>query len=175
MKKGELFASRNQLRLLAPVTGTRHGKAWTNKELADLKQWFLEGNTIAELIDKSERNVGGVIPELKAAGLITDQAVNDIWGYDYYYAVDLTDIKQPEHQPEPETIMAEANIKTIILIQGVDAAHKTDDDIFKLIAKLEQEAASLNNITNKPKKLLAKIEEIKSDISKLVEFVDSRE
>lgn len=53
------------------------------------------------------------------------------------------------------------------LIRG----HHYGHDIFKLIAKLEQEAASLNNISNKPKKLLAKIEEI----NKLVEFVDNRE
>lgn len=180
-KKGDLFASRNRLRLLSPITGARHGRPWGRDELLDLKHWFLEGNTIEELIAKSERSAGGVIPKLKAAGLITDQRVNLAWGYDYYYAVDLTDTEQPEpedqseHQPEPETIMAEANIKTLILIQGVDAAHKTDDDIFKLIAKLEQEAASLNNISNKPKKLLAKIKEIKDDIDKLVEFVDNRE
>lgn len=181
-KKGDLFANRNRLRLLSPITGARHGRPWSHDELLDLKRWFLEGNTIEEIITKSERSAGGVIPKLKAAGLITDQRVNLKWGYDYYYAVDIpateqpeTEQPEPEHQSEPETIMAEANIKTLILIQGVDAANKTDDDIFKLIAKLEQEAASLSNINNKPKKLLAKIKEIKDDIDKLVEFVDSRE
>lgn len=181
MKKiGELFASRNQLRLLSSITGELHGRPWLTDELDNLKRWFLEGNTIEELITKSERSASGVIPKLKAAGLISDQCVNTrTWGYDYYYAVDIPCIEHPKQpkQPEPiepKTIMAEANIKTLILIQGVDAAQKSDDDIFKLIAKLEQEAASLNNISNKPKKLLAKIKEIEADIDKLVEFVDAR-
>lgn len=100
-KKGDLFASRNQLRLLSSITGARHGLPWTTQELLNLKRWFLEGNTIEELINKSERSAGGVIPKLKAARLITNQCVDTTWGYDYRYTINLIETEQPETEHQP--------------------------------------------------------------------------
>ena len=66
-------------------------------------------------------------------------------------------------------------IERVTLIQGENAALKSDDEIFKLISKLEQQKKTLEVIENKPKKLKAKIDAIQGDIDRLVEFVDSRE
>lgn len=65
------------------------------------------------------------------------------------------------------------DVKTFIY--GKPAGDVTDDQIYQNIAKLEQEIAALGKIENKPKKLTAKIEALRKDIQRLVDFVDSRE
>ena len=71
--------------------------------------------------------------------------------------------------------MSEKTIETLVLIQGQNAAELNDKQIFALIGKLENEAKRMGEITNKPKKLVAAIEQIQADIAKLVEYVDTRE
>lgn len=51
----------------------------------------------------------------------------------------------------------------------------SDAQIFSLIGELESKIKKLEGIEAKPKKLVAAIEALKADITKLVEYVDSRE
>lgn len=59
-------------------------------------------------------------------------------------------------------------------IQGRPAADVSDDEIFGIIAKTEADIKGLEGINNKPKALLAKIEEMQEQIKQLVFYVDNR-
>lgn len=65
-------------------------------------------------------------------------------------------------------------IKNVTFINGRDGSEVSDDEIFGLIAKLEQRANTLQAITHKPKKLDQRIAGIEADIAALVAYVDGR-
>lgn len=81
-------------------------------------------------------------------------------------------------QTIPETAMSTTPaipaIETRTFIFGDNAANMTDEQIFAGIAKIEAEIKKLDGVENKPKKLQAKIDAMKADIAKLVEYVDAR-
>lgn len=80
---------------------------------------------------------------------------------------------QPQSQPTQEqSIML--NITTKTLINGVDIADKTNDQLFDAIAQAEAEIAKLNAIQSKPKALVVKIEELKAGIAALVSHMDAK-
>jgi len=85
----------------------------------------------------------------------------------------------PKDNPVKEQDMSTANsvvaIETKTFVYGQEASTLTDDQIFGYIAKIEKEIDDLDKIKRKPKKLQAKIDQMKSDIDKLTEFVDNRE
>ena len=176
--KGTIFSTAKEERALQGVAGARHGRPWSQAELDDLECWLYQGKNLAEIVTLSQRSTGGVIPKLCSMRLINavSNGTNS-WVTDYAYRVDISD-KPSEAQPEQPTIkeiIMTKTIENIVLIQGTNAVDKTDDEIFGLISKLELQKASLSNIKNQPKKLLAKIEAIDTDIAKLVEYVDGRE
>lgn len=65
-------------------------------------------------------------------------------------------------------------LETKFFIFGVDASTLTDDQIVAQIFEIENEISRLEAVKNKPKKLIAKIEAMNTDIAALVKFVDER-
>lgn len=172
-KKGDVFATSREYYALSGYSGPRHGKLWYSEDYEKLEELFKKGCTLELIAKGMGRSVGSVIPKLRSMGF-----VQDIGGEDFLYAIDIC--PQPIETPKfPEAFTQEQEIMTkviegIILINGTNATELSDDQIFGLIAKLEDKATSLSNIAHKPKKLLAKIDEINADIIKLVEYVDAR-
>ena len=85
----------------------------------------------------------------------------------------------PPTQTQPTTadeITMEKNtpIQTKTFIFGADAANMSDAQIFTQIGKIEREIATLDQIQHKPKKLSARIEELRADVVKLADYVDAR-
>ena len=66
------------------------------------------------------------------------------------------------------------NIETKTFIRGMEASSLSDNDIFKLIAKLEGEVDTLGKIKVKSVKLEKAIADLNNDVQKLVEYLDSR-
>lgn len=84
--------------------------------------------------------------------------------------IDIT-IKQPK-----EIIMQPSNIiATQINVFGANASALTDEQLFDQITRVEAEIDKLGKCKNKPKKLEAKIEEMKSQLVELVKYIDSRD
>lgn len=65
-------------------------------------------------------------------------------------------------------------ITTKTLINNVDIADKTNDQLFDAIAQAEAEITKLNAIKSKPKALVAKIDELSAGIAALVAHMDSK-
>jgi len=66
------------------------------------------------------------------------------------------------------------NIETKTFIRDADASSMSDNDIFRLIAKLEGEAEVLGKIKAKSAKVSKAIADLNEDVQKLVEYLDSR-
>jgi len=88
--------------------------------------------------------------------------------------LDATDFTNTEQENTTMTNTT-GELKTITLLDGQDVSTYSDDDIFKLIGKLENEQARYNNLNHKPEKLRARIEEIEVKIAGLVKLVDERD
>lgn len=73
-----------------------------------------------------------------------------------------------------EIEMTEKAVANITLVYGKDSRFVSDEEIYAHIKRLESDIKNLNGIENKPKKLKAKVESIKSDIGDLVGVVDGR-
>lgn len=73
------------------------------------------------------------------------------------------------------TVTKPFEIKTTTCINGTDAKHLSDDQIFKIIADLESQIDQLNKVQHKPKKLLDKIDALRADIASIIKYVDERE
>lgn len=190
-QKGALFASSTEHRLASNTTGARHGRPWLDEDYANLRRMFFEVNSLTYICKTLGRSAGGVVPKLKQMKLVYEGNDN-MYHPNIYYAVDssaetrvqprsseeLYDLQQAEtlNQIQEQTEMNNEVkvIEEITLINGQNATNLSDDDIFKLIGKLEEMAQSLCRIQNKPKKLVAKIDSINEDIKKLVDFVDAR-
>jgi len=182
-KKGDLFSSYNATRDLQNYTGRNHGRPWTVEALTELRSLFLDGFDFETIINTIGRSTGEVIPKLKTLGLVYEHpsTARNSWTADLHYKGNvgndrIVDTPIEVHTQENEMSAQETTkiIEEITLINGVNATSLSDDQIFDLIAKLETKAKVLNNIENKPQKLIAKICYINEDIAKLVAFVDAR-
>lgn len=65
-------------------------------------------------------------------------------------------------------------IENKLFYNGVDIKSYTDDQLFSEIAKAEAEVERLEKIATKPKKLQAKIDELKEGIKALADAIDAR-
>ena len=78
----------------------------------------------------------------------------------------------PATSTTSETTMTKLiEIKT--LINGQDISTMEDRDLYRVIAKTEQEIKQLEAIEHKPKKLVKLIEDLKRDIGTLVALIDN--
>lgn len=165
-----LFASRSLARDLSSTDGHRHGTPWTDDDMVLLDSLYKKGECLATMVRLLARSSGGVLPKLVQLRHVTYDSTSGA-----YHRRSPIDIPTPSNEETQMSQTTIAVIESVTLIQGQPAVNKSDDDIFGLIAKLEQQKASLSNIKNQPKKLLAKIEAIDSDIAALVEYVDGRD
>lgn len=141
----------------------RKGLSWTDEEREEAREAALKGVPMMEYCEKVGRPFTGVAQQYLAAGVLFRDAFYAYW----------------ERIPEPQPILKETtmtkNIETKTFIAGIDGAGLSDTAIFQRIAKLEQEKAALEAIKNKPKKLIAAIEQLQKDIEALVKYVDERD
>jgi hypothetical protein len=142
----------------------RHGRPWTDSEMSMLERAFCDGINLEQMCQLLQRPAQGVVPKLEKLGLIRRD------GPDSYTVIGSTTAPNPTQTEEINM----PNIETKTLIRGRDAAHMDDTQIFALIGKLEDEVKVLLAIANKPKKLLAAVESLRSDIKQLVVYVDGR-
>ena len=74
-----------------------------------------------------------------------------------------------------ELTMSKPLIESKVFVNGIDATDMADSEIFRLIAKTEDEIAKLRAIKTASKKLSGAISKLEADVTKLAEYVDSRE
>lgn len=175
---------------LTHLTGGRYGKLWTEEELDLLHFCIFSGASLHTTALTLERPVAGLIS--KACMLRWLTVVADYGSIPHTYLInpryrdralscfseDMCRMRISKfHQPPQEAIMAEKekNIETLVMIQGENAANKTDTQLYALIGTLEGQIKKLEAIENKPKKLEKAIASLRDDIAKIVAYVDSRE
>lgn len=154
----------------------RHGKPWDPVEEQALERLFMRGSTLKGMCVSLERPATRTLMRLCKLGLLKKQP-DGMYRYKYFYAVEVgTDVPEtlPTPTPTEEISMTAPTIETKTFIAGREASTLSDEQIFSLIADLEAAADKLGKIRNKPKKLVANIEKVQADISKLVEYVDGR-
>ena len=190
-KKGDLFASFNEVYSCRNTMIDRHGRPWTYNELAELYRLFMAGTRLHDLVLFMGHSSGGILSKLVEMKLVvsgmTSTKYADYSASRYYYDCDVNFEEKKEETEMNETdvdnIMRTLGaskaskakvIEDIVLIHGTNANDCSDDEIFQLIAELESQKASFEKIQSKPKKLQDKIAGIDTDIKKLCEFVDAR-
>ncbi len=150
------------------IRRANHGKAWTEFDYAELKTLYKQGYSLSSMCTALERSATGIIIKLCHLKLIAFN--NKTMEYEVLVAPDINFFT-----PQPqEPIMTTKTIETKTFITGVDAANQSDAQIFDIIANIEKSIEKLQNIKNKPKKLIAVIEQKQKDIDDLVAFVDAR-
>jgi len=175
-KAGQILARRDKVASHS-FRGARYGLTWHEPELELLRSLYNEGVSVLDICSKMERPAAGILSKLTTIGFVRHSADGN-----YYCVVDSDQVSSSApvqddgniKQIQGEVEMAN-NIETVVMIRGVNAADKTDDEIFELIRMLESSTEGLERIVNKPNKLRTKIEQIKADIIALVSYVDSRE
>ncbi len=180
---------------VTPNSGTR----WLEEHDALLRQHFAKGTTITLIARELGRTCSAILARMVGDRMLirTEQ-----FGYRYMYHVNTdwfrkNNLKCPYNldgtvnhcdalvpaDPQPATKEATMSndtnitivtIETKTLINGVDGATLSDEQIFNRIAKIEAQIKAWAGIENKPKKLLAKIDEAKASIAALVSYVDGR-
>ena len=172
------------------VIRANHGKTWTQAHCDQLAEGFIRGLPLSQICEQLGR-AGDVVLAKMVQVLMLVRVPLGNYRYEYYvtnewfikikldnpYLLAARPTPVPQLQPEIETDMNDTKSPIIVtqyLIAGQNADSMDDGAIFKLIAKLELEAEQLGKISNKPKKLVARIQAIKEDVQKLVDFVDAR-
>lgn len=148
-----------------------HGMPWEDKELDKLCGLYEDGLSLAELCHTMQRPANGIVLKLCHLRLIAFniQAMK--------YEMRVPQNKSSVSQPQPQEPIMSKNtpvIQTKTFIVGIDAANQSDAQIFEILAGLEADIEGLSTLKNKPKKLLAVIEQKQKDINDLVAFVDAR-
>lgn len=194
MKQGYIFARYSEVRKLAEYKGDRYGKVWSTEEKDSLVHHYNLGMDLKSLCEYLGRPAVGVMSTLEKREVVYFDASKDAFivrkpptnpipstppvsksqepsipasPSNEEVPMSQASIPNPNHKPA-------ANIETVVRIQGTDASAMSDDAIFEFIARLETQRKVMDNIVNKPKKLIAKMESLQADIAKLVEYVDGR-
>jgi hypothetical protein len=68
----------------------------------------------------------------------------------------------------------EMKVESRLYFNEENCADLTDDELYQRIARIEKEISKYDDIKNKPKKLEARAEELKAEVQKLVDYIDSR-
>ena len=153
------------------VKRARHGLTWTPDEYITLARLFVAGHDLKYISEALQRPADGVISKLQRGRYIC---------YDYTdgcYRV--SNPTQPATtQPattKKELTMPKPLIESKVFVNGIDATDMSDAEIFRLIAKTEDEIAKLRAIKTASKKLSSAISKLEADVTKLAEYADSRE
>lgn len=165
-----------------PSQRARRGLTWSDVECKRLKYLLSSDVTLDNICNILERSRLSIMSKTQALGLLSLHTY--IQGPDrYFHTVPNEFLEkcptgpyQPITQPTEEITMTTPTpvIEVKTFIAGTDAANMTDMQIFQRIAKMEDDAARLEEIRVKPKKLIAHICTMREDILKLAEYVDNR-
>ena len=148
------------------VKRARHGLPWTLGEYTELARLFVAGHDLKYISEALQRPAEGVISKLQRGRYIC-----------YDYADGCYRVSNPT-QPttiKKESTMSKQLIESKVFVNGIDATDMADAEIFRLIAKTEDEIAKLRAIKTASKKLSGAISKLEADVIKLAEYVDSRE
>ena len=152
-----------------PSRWSRYGLPWSQTEREFLAKRFAMGAALEDICVELGRPASGVISKLCAAGLI-EYSSSDGCHY-------VTETK-PQPQPQTKEItmsnVTDITIVTRTFIGGADTTSLSDEQIFQMIARKENEIKAWESIAARPKKLQARIDAAKEEIQKLVDFVDGR-
>ena len=148
------------------VKRARHGLPWTLGEYTELAKLFVAGHDLKCISEALQRPADGVISKLQSGRYICYDPPNK-----RYYVNNPT---QPE-TTKKESTMSKQLIESKVFVNGIDATGMADAEIFRLIAKTEDEIAKLRAIKTTSKKLSDAILNLEVDLIKLAEYVDSRE
>ena len=143
-----------------------HGLPWTPDEYITLARLFVAGRDLEYISEEMQRPAEGVISKLQRGGYIC-----------YDYTDGCYRVSNPT-QPatiKKESTMSKQLIESKVFVNGIDATDMADAEIFRLIAKTEDEIAKLRAIKTASKKLSGAISKLEADVTKLAEYVDSRE
>jgi hypothetical protein len=154
-----------------PSQWARYGMTWSAAEKEKLYGLFASGRFLEDMCMVLGRPASGVISKLQSANLIQYNPADDQY---YINETNAESSAQPVHQSKEKDMSTNIAITNKTLIGGVDASQLTDEQIFQLIARKENEIKTWETIQARPKKLQAIIDEAKADIQKLVDFVDAR-
>lgn len=152
----------------------RHGMPWTSHDYDRLRDLFQKGSSLKTMCEAMQRPAEGVLAKLISCGHL----VSDTWGYHHYnYAPANKVVFDDCHEPAPmkEVTMTKNLIESKVFVNGTDATNMSDAEIFRLIAKTEDEIGNLKAIKTPSKKLSDAISKLEADVIKLAEYVDSRD
>ena len=148
------------------VKRARHGLPWTLGEYTELAKLFVAGHDLKYISEALQRPADGVISKLERCGYIRYDLTNSCYR--------ITNPVQPA-TAKKEPTMSKQLIESKVFVNGIDATDMADAEIFRLIAKTEDEIAKLRAIKTVSKKLSGAISKLEADVTKLAEYVDSRE
>ena len=148
------------------VKRARHGLTWTPAEYASLERLFVAGHDLKHISEALLRPADGVISKLQHRGFIRYDPANNCYR--------ITNPAQPA-TTKKEPTMSKQLIESKVFVNGIDATDMADAEIFRLIAKTEDEIAKLRAIKTASKKLSGAISKLEANVVKLAEYVDSRE
>ena len=148
-----------------------HGLPWTPDEYITLARLFVAGRDLEYISEEMQRPAEGVISKLQRGGYIC---------YDYTDGCYRVSTPAQPATTQPATIkkeltMSKQLIESKVFVNGIDATGMADSEIFRLIAKTEDEIAKLRTIKTVSKKLSGAISKLEADVIELAEYVDSRE
>lgn len=165
---------------LRSFRGARYGRPWTPQDISALAQCIADSLPLVRVCEALQRPSSGVISKACWLRMLTSTSASGSYT-DVVYTVNGRVAEKVlasfnNAAPIKENVMAtEKNIETLVMIQGENAASKSDTQLYQLIAKLEGQIKTLTAIENKPKKLQKTLAELQRDIDQIVAYVDSRE
>lgn len=152
----------------------RHGMPWTSHDYDRLKDLFQKGSNLKTICEAMQRPAEGVLAKLISRGHIVPD-VDHYNRYNYAPASKVAFGDCHESTPVKEVTMTKNLIESKVFVNGTDATDMSDAEIFRLIAKTEDEIGKLKAIKTPSKKLSDAISKLESDVIKLAEYVDSRD
>jgi len=187
MKAGAVFNDYAK----TPAEPSNHGKRWTDEMVRELVRLFLRGATAQRLCDEMGRTRDSVLAKLVDQQLL----IQDAYGSSAY-AYRITNKAQrlarelfeptgvgtptettPETNPETtkeNTMTTIATIENRTLINGNNGADMSDEELFVVIAKLEERKRKFEAIVTKPNKLVEAIAKLDTEIAAVAAYVDAR-
>lgn len=178
-----------------------HGKAWLPSDIVGVANDWVAGADVPELMEKYGRTRVAVETKLKNARLLTSDPLTFKSSPSEVGLRLRARLQKGEPPTEPELDFMRAHGITVFDIQpvtdiqlentdmtklietrtfllGIDITEGntvSDETIFKALSHAEAEVKRLESVEHKPKRLVRKIEELKADIVRLVEFLDAHD
>lgn len=152
----------------------RQAAPWDCAEDRDLTVRFNGGYGLINLCSAHERSPGTVLYRLEKLGLITRVLFGPEEGK--FGVVEDEATNESEKDMNTGTLTtAPATIETRTYIEGCNAAEMSDEHIYAIIERKENEMRKWDGLNNKPKKIATMRAKLQDEIAALVNFVDSRE